>query len=202
VHYPPGSGHRRSGDQRGLLTVGQQPAVARPLAWWWGCNWPTSLVLLPWGLTTASRWGRGAAPATDPPGSSRCAAGPAATGRRSPAGPDQPIGHLGWLGRAISAGEKPHPPQCLPTEDGPQVVLPGRHRTLPPGGDRRPDPLLRTTLIRQSIDIPDKLPHHPLLAPIVRVAGLAGQQRSRPCTMPPRSESAADSRPVVLTSRR
>jgi hypothetical protein len=33
-------------------------------------------------------------------------------------------------------------------------------------------------------------------------AGLAGQQRSRPCTMPPRSESAADSRPVVLTSRR
>jgi hypothetical protein len=137
VHYPPGSGHRRSGDQRGLLTVGQQPAVARPLAWWWGCNWPTSLVLLPWGLTTASRWGRGAAPATDPPGSSRCAAGPAATGRRSPAGPDQPIGHLGWLGRAISAGEKPHPPQCLPTEDGPPS---GAARPAPDAPARRRSP--------------------------------------------------------------
>jgi hypothetical protein len=38
----------------GLLTVGQQPAVAAlgPVV---GCSWPTSLVLLPWGLTAASR---------------------------------------------------------------------------------------------------------------------------------------------------
>lgn len=202
MHHPPVLAIGDLVTSGGLLTVGQQPAVAA-LGLVVGVQLADQLGVAALGLDHGQPVEQGGpAPATDPPGSSRYAAGPAATGRRSPAGPDQPIGHLRWWAGPSRPGRSPHPPQCLPTEDGPQVVLPGPHRTPPPGGDRRRIRCSEPTDSTGPSTYPDKLPHHPFWLPIVRVAGLAGQRRSRPCTMPPRSESAADSRPVVLTSRR